>query len=85
MAIKNQPRVHTMTDLLIIEVNTLEEFIERIKSLDWYYHMSDDFSVYRAGETQRKHYEGLVRKNGPKWQAAWDNQKSIVFSKENGF
>ena len=72
-------------DLHIIEVNTLEEFIERIKHLDWYYYMSDDPSVYHAGEAQRKHYEDLVRKNGPKWQAAWDNQKSIVFNKNRGF
>ena len=74
-----------MTDLRIIEVTTLEAFIKRIKDLDWYYHMSDDYSVYRTGEAQRKYYEELVRKNGIKWQAAWDKQKNIVFHKNRGF
>jgi hypothetical protein len=72
-------------DLNIIEINTLEEFIERIKNLDWYYHMSDDPSVYARGEAQRKYYQNLVYRKGPKWEAAWDNQRSIVFNKNRGF
>jgi hypothetical protein len=74
-----------MMDLNIIEVTTLEEFIKRIKNLDWYYHMSDDPGVYRAGDAQRKYYEELVRKNGSEWQDAWDKEKAVVFSKERGF
>ena len=69
----------------IIEVNTLEEFIEVLKDLDWYYHMSDDHCVYIKGKAQHKYYEALAQKNGPKWCDAWDNQAAKMFTKERGF
>ena len=72
------------SDRQIIEVDTLEEFTERLKRLDWYYHMSDDPRVYREGDAQREYYQSLVSK-GKEWQDAWDRQKAIVFSPERGF
>ena len=72
-------------DLEIIKVNTLEEFIERLKCLDWYWRFSDDSRVGPKGRAQEEYYQKLARDNGEEWCIAWDNQKAEIFSKERGF
>jgi hypothetical protein len=74
-----------MTDLQIVKVTTLEEFIERLKHIDWYWRFSDDSRVCPKGRAQEEYYQQLARDNGEEWCVAYDNQKAKTFSKERGF
>jgi|GEM_PF-5990625 len=54
---------------------TFEEFVERLRWLDWYYMMSEDPSAYRRGCDAIRKYREIAESHGQDWVAAFDAEE----------
>ena len=50
---------------------TLAQFWDKCEAFDWFYEMSDDGSVYRAGRRAQGEIEALAKASGPEYEAMW--------------
>jgi hypothetical protein len=55
---------------------TFDEFVERLRWIDWYYMMSEDSAAYRRGCDAILKYRKIAEENGSSWVAAFDAEES---------
>jgi len=58
---------------------SLEEYKEMLEQHDWYYMMSDDHRVYRAGKDAEYNLKQEARKGGDEFKRAYNKAYSDRF------
>jgi len=61
-----------------ITLPSLEEFKERLKEVDWWYAMSDDYSVYTKGETEANLIRTFIKIGGDEYLKAYQDEAEKV-------
>ena len=55
------------------------EFKRRLCNHDWYYHMSDDYSVYTHGMQAENELEELARQKG--WMSTFNQARRLAYGR----
>lgn len=57
---------------------TLQEFKQELLCHDWYYNFTDDYSVWKKGETKDGKLRAIAIKGGPEFVKAYNKECSKV-------
>lgn len=77
--VKN-PQPPASYTLITVTETTLGEFYDLAAGHDWYYEMSDDHSVWLAGERAVNRIREMIQIKGPEWAEIWTGFSKHYYS-----